>query len=82
MSLDSTYSILEPQDSLLLLLEASVTLITKGSHQRIKQPKKNLLLYFLSKGLYCGCHLRNTAWTRMRIDLLIPCTRYRGSRGM
>ena len=44
-----------------MLLKASVTLITKGSHQRVSQPKKNLLLYVLSKSLYCGCHLQNTA---------------------
>ena len=48
--LDLANSVLKPLDPLPLLLEPSITLILERSHQGVSQPKKELFLYFLSKG--------------------------------
>ena len=63
LSLNLTHAILEPLDSLPLLLEASITVVTERSHQGVRKLKENLLLYLLGKGLNSGWHSRNSTWT-------------------
>ena len=76
--LNLSYSVLEPLNSLPLLLEARVTLSTERTHQGFRQPKQKLFLYFLGKGPNRGWHSCSTAWPSMGVYFLIPCSRCRG----
>ena len=71
-------SVLEPLNSLPLLLEAIVTLSSEWAYQGFRQPKEKLLLHFLSESSDRSWHSCSTAWPSMGINFLIPCTRCRG----
>ena len=78
LSLNLTYSVLKSLDALPLLLETSITVIPQRDHQGLGKLKENFFLHLLSKCVHSGWHPRSTAWPRVGVNFLLPCTRYRG----